>query len=121
MQIGRSEGREGLWGGTVASLILVSNPAIKFTIYEYLKRLNGAPQMSPSMAFLIGALASAIATIVTYPVQLVQTKARVASKSILSNFAKLVKSLTIFSKASRKPRKWSRPISCNCFATSSGR
>ena len=80
-RIGLSEGVESLWGGTVASLILVSNPAIKFTAYEYLKRLftpSTNSQLSPSKAFLMGALASAIATLVTYPVQVIQTKLRVS-------------------------------------------
>ena len=71
------EGLGPLWNGTVASLILVSNPALKFTVYEYLKRLTSDP-LSPSKAFFMGAFASAIATIITYPVQVVQTKARVS-------------------------------------------
>ena len=77
-----SEGLESLWGGTVASLILVSNPAIKFTVYEYLKRFllvkrSSASQLSPYQAFLVGALASAAATVITYPVQVVQAHSRV--------------------------------------------
>ena len=32
------EGLGSLWNGTKASLMLVSNPAIKFTVYELLKR-----------------------------------------------------------------------------------
>ena len=82
MRIGFSEGYEKLWGGILASLILVSNPAIKFTAYEYLKRILLPPtesQLSPAKAFFIGALASAIATVITYPIQVVQTKARVSS------------------------------------------
>lgn len=79
VQIGRQEGIKRLWDGTVASLVLVSNPAIKFTAYEYLKRIflshdNG--QLSAGKAFLMGAFASALATVVTYPVQVVQTRAR---------------------------------------------
>ena len=79
LRIGISEGKEHLWAGTVASLILVSNPAIKFTVYEYLKRIflpTDQSQLSPLKAFLIGALGSAIATLITYPVQVVQTKSR---------------------------------------------
>ena len=78
-----SEGLESLWGGTVASLILVSNPAIKFTVYEYLKRFllvkRSASQLSPYQAFLVGALASAAATVITYPVQVVQAHSRVCN------------------------------------------
>jgi adenine nucleotide transporter 17 len=87
VKIGINEGQYGLWGGTVASLVLVSNPAIKFTAYEYLKRLlvgkSAASQLlSPSKAFMMGALASVIATLITYPVQVVQTKSRVIFSSI---------------------------------------
>ena len=79
LRIGISEGKEHLWAGTVASLILVSNPAIKFTVYEYLKRIflpTDQSQLSPLKAFLIGALASAVATLITYPVQVLQLKSR---------------------------------------------
>ena len=79
LKIGMNEGIESLVSGTVASLVLVSNPAIKFTVYEYFKRILLSPsqaQLSPGKAFLIGALASACATLVTYPIQVVQTKLR---------------------------------------------
>lgn len=81
LHIGLTEGRESLWSGTDASLILVSNPAIKFTVYEYFKRYlltsMTTSELSPFKAFLVGAVSSAIATIITYPVQVVQTKSRV--------------------------------------------
>ena len=34
----QEEGVATLWNGTVASLVLVCNPAIQFTVYELLKR-----------------------------------------------------------------------------------
>lgn len=74
----KSEGIKGLWAGTMPSLMLVSNPALQFMMYESLKR-HLAPVTSRSSAltfFLIGALAKAFATIVTYPLQLIQTKLR---------------------------------------------
>ncbi|XP_046844827.1 peroxisomal membrane protein PMP34-like isoform X3 [Xenia sp. Carnegie-2017] len=37
-QIYRTEGLRGLWSGTRASLVLTSNPAIQFTVYETIKR-----------------------------------------------------------------------------------
>ena len=81
LKIGMHEGIESLVSGTFASLILVSNPAIKFTVYEYFKRIllsspKSGNQLSPGNAFLIGALASACATLITYPIQVVQTKLR---------------------------------------------
>lgn len=79
------EGVGPLWNGTAASLILVSNPALKFTVYEYLKRLASEP-LSPSKAFFMGAFASAIATIITYPVQVVQAKSRVSYLSFIVTF-----------------------------------
>jgi adenine nucleotide transporter 17 len=74
------EGLSSLWSGTVPSLVLVSNPAIKFTIYEWLKRKmlsDGGSFLTPTEAFFTGVVASAIATLVTYPVQVIQAKARV--------------------------------------------
>ena len=38
LRIGYHEGVQGVWAGTIPSLILVSQPALKFTIYEFLKR-----------------------------------------------------------------------------------
>ena len=70
-----------LWNGTKASLMLVSNPAIKFTFYELMKRqylkMTGQ-QVGGTSAFLLGAVATAIATVLTYPLQIVQAKARVS-------------------------------------------
>ena len=81
LKIGMNEGMESLVSGTFASLILVSNPAIKFTVYEYFKRIflsgpKAGNQLSPGQAFMFGALASACATLITYPIQVVQTKLR---------------------------------------------
>ena len=104
MKIGMNEGIESLVSGTIASLVLVSNPAIKFTVYEYFKRILLSPsqsQLSPGKAFLTGALASACATLVTYPIQVVQTKLRgVSSKFwILARKFKVEYSLFHFRKA----------------------
>jgi hypothetical protein len=60
----------------------VSNPTIKFTVYETAKRVlegykEAGSKVTAFEAFLLGAFASAVATAVTYPVQVVQTKTRV--------------------------------------------
>lgn len=74
----KTEGVYGLWAGTVPSLILVSNPALQFMAYEALKRrFSQMPQQTSAVRFFIlGAVAKAFATVVTYPLQLVQTKLR---------------------------------------------
>ena len=36
--MGYHEGIPSVWAGTIPSLLLVSQPTIKFTIYEFLKR-----------------------------------------------------------------------------------
>lgn len=75
----REEGPGSLWSGTGPSLLLVSNPAVKFTAYEALKRrlLAGQQQPSAGAAFLLGVASSLAATVATYPLQVVQAKARV--------------------------------------------
>ncbi|XDB50992.1 hypothetical protein AB1E18_004546 [Capra hircus] len=74
-QIIRDEGILALWNGTFPSLLLVFNPAIQFMFYEGLKRqlLKKRTKLSSLDVFLIGAIAKAIATTVTYPMQTVQS------------------------------------------------
>lgn len=74
----KDEGIGALWSSTLPSLILVSNPAIQFMVYEALKRrlmALGHPLGSGSV-FSIGAIAKCVATVLTYPLQLVQSKMR---------------------------------------------
>jgi solute carrier family 25 (peroxisomal adenine nucleotide transporter), member 17 len=88
------EGWQHLWNGTPASLLLVSNPVIQFVSYEQLKNQlqnfyrahnnnnnnnnnkHSALSVKPMEAFLLGALAKAISTVLTYPLQLAQTVLR---------------------------------------------
>mmetsp|Transcript_29377 Transcript_29377/g.53811 ORF Transcript_29377/g.53811 Transcript_29377/m.53811 type:complete len:468 (-) Transcript_29377:94-1497(-) len=95
-KIMKNEGVGQLWSGTWASLLLVSNPAIQHMAYERLKCHRLAPsrqpsstllqrrvsngvgnnKLSPLEAFLLGAMAKAVSTIVTYPLQLAQVLLR---------------------------------------------
>ncbi|XP_049874089.1 peroxisomal membrane protein PMP34 [Pectinophora gossypiella] len=93
----KNEGAKGLWSGTVPSLLLVSNPAIQFMVYEALKRnLVARGRFDTYTAFLVGALAKAVATTVTYPLQLIQSRLRAGTS--MKPLLKDVKSnpLTIF-------------------------
>uniref|UniRef100_A0A3Q1GT37 Solute carrier family 25 member 17 n=1 Tax=Acanthochromis polyacanthus TaxID=80966 RepID=A0A3Q1GT37_9TELE len=76
VQIIRDEGVGALWNGTFPSLLLVLNPAIQFMIYEGLKR-QLRKGLSSLEVFLIGAVAKAVATTVTYPLQTIQSVLRV--------------------------------------------
>ncbi|KAM5173620.1 peroxisomal membrane protein PMP34 isoform 3-T3 [Callospermophilus lateralis] len=74
-QIIRDEGILALWNGTFPSLLLVFNPAIQFMFYEGLKRqlLKKRMKLSSLDVFIIGAIAKAIATTATYPMQTIQS------------------------------------------------
>lgn len=76
--VGKTEGPKGLWAGTIPSLMLVINPAIQFMVYEALKRrvMERYNRIGGWGIFGIGAVAKAVATVATYPLQLVQTKLR---------------------------------------------
>ncbi|XP_046873313.1 peroxisomal membrane protein PMP34 isoform X1 [Hypomesus transpacificus] len=73
-QIIAKEGLGTLWNGILPSLALVFNPAMQFMFYETMKRRagQGGRRISSVEIFLIGALAKAIATTATYPLQTVQ-------------------------------------------------
>lgn len=83
VHIWKYEGWKQLWAGTMPSLMLVANPAIQFMTYESIKRrvissLDGA-QPPAWIFFIMGGIAKMIATSITYPLQLVQTKLRVSN------------------------------------------
>ncbi|KAF5304721.1 hypothetical protein FQA39_LY09498 [Lamprigera yunnana] len=88
MYVARTEGVSSLWSGIHPSLILVINPALQFAIYEALKR-NTTSKTSLAV-FVMGALAKSISTIMTYPLQLAQTRQRYGKDSRMSMLAMLL-------------------------------
>lgn len=87
--ISRTEGVQKLWSGTTASLMLVVNPAIQFSVYEaikrYLTKLYGNETPSVLYYFFLGAIAKLVSTFMTYPLQLIQTKMRHGNDDIRKN------------------------------------
>ncbi|CAG7726019.1 unnamed protein product [Allacma fusca] len=92
-KIYKADGILALWSGTVPSLMLVINPAIQFMTYESIKRRFSSHQLSSFSYFMIAAVAKTIATVLTYPLQLIQTRmrhgagGRSGGKSIRKNLA----------------------------------
>lgn len=77
--IAQNEGWQALWSGTSSSLMLISNPTIQYSVYEYLKRiqLENIEANSPHLRHLLnGALSKFVATVFTYPLQVIQTQRR---------------------------------------------
>lgn len=109
-QIVRDEGVGALWNGTFPSLLLVLNPAIQFMIYEGLKRQlrKGAPRELTSIeVFIIGAVAKAVATTVTYPLQTIQSVLRFGQFNESTEKSKLLSSLrTIKSLVVNRARRY---------------
>ncbi|KAG1690483.1 hypothetical protein DVH05_019423 [Phytophthora capsici] len=84
-----NEGFLSLWNGTLASLVLVSNPVIHYVSYERMKiaLLKKRHTIGPAGAalsaldiFMLGALAKSFTTVVTYPLQVAQSLMRVQQK-----------------------------------------
>lgn len=98
-QISQKEGVLQLWNGTWSSLLLVSNPAIQYFLYEQVRlwllarrgkgqgrnrrggdgsssRKTLALSLTPMEAFVFGAMAKTVATVITYPLQLAQVLIR---------------------------------------------
>ena len=75
----KHEGWRALWSGTSSSLMLISNPSIQYSCYEYLKRIqfdNIVVTNSHFRHLLNGALSKLVATVLTYPLQVIQTQRR---------------------------------------------
>ncbi|RLN75010.1 hypothetical protein BBJ28_00015416 [Nothophytophthora sp. Chile5] len=78
-EIYAEDGLQSFWKGFIPSMVLVSNPSINYTIFDKLKLRLQMSKMAASNAarvssltaleaFLLAAIAKAVATIVTYPV-----------------------------------------------------
>ena len=94
-QIAKDEGILQLWHGTISSLLLVSNPAIQYFLYEQIrvwvlgiKNRRGSAagvsslQLTAMEAFVFGALSKTVATVVTYPLQLGQVLIRLRKNEV---------------------------------------
>lgn len=83
LRVAAEEGVSALWSGTTSSLVLVSNPSIQFVAYERLRApllaaaAKRGRQTTAVEFFVIGAIAKAVATVVTYPLQIAQSRLRV--------------------------------------------
>ncbi len=95
-QIANNEGILQLWHGTVSSLLLVSNPAIQYFLYEQIRAWvlgiknrrgsgsagGGSLQLTAMEAFVFGALSKTVATVITYPLQLGQVLIRLRKNKV---------------------------------------
>lgn len=86
LKIIQNEGPGALWSGTVPSLVLVSNPAVQFMVFELLKRnlkqMLDKKELSPFHVFALGAASKTISTVLSYPLQVVQSKRRYGSPDV---------------------------------------
>lgn len=109
-QIIRDEGVGSLWNGTLPSLLLVLNPAIQFMIYEGLKRQlrkGTLRELTAIEVFMIGAVAKAVATTITYPLQTIQSVLRFGQFNESKEKSKLLSSLrTIKSLLVKRSRRY---------------
>jgi len=88
-RVAKEEGVGSLWNGCMASLVLVSNPTIQFVCYDWIRKIamkranaQGGKALSSFEFFILGAIAKAVATVATYPVQVAQSKLRNSNKNM---------------------------------------
>ena len=84
-KISSEDGLLTLWNGTLTSIILCCNPALNLGIYMMLKRhrflIDISDNHSDSIApFISSFISKFIATIITYPIQVLQTRHRASIK-----------------------------------------
>lgn len=117
MKIYEENGLSGFYRGLMPSLILVSNPAIQFVVYEQMIRIwtkaaaraaqraivAGAAtaaatsttpiRLSSLQYFFLGAFAKAVATLATYPYQVVKSRLQASRTSSSQSTWSLVLSM----------------------------
>eukprot|EP01006_Ploeotia_vitrea_P060636 TRINITY_DN76261_c0_g1_i1.p1 TRINITY_DN76261_c0_g1~~TRINITY_DN76261_c0_g1_i1.p1 ORF type:complete len:497 (-),score=229.84 TRINITY_DN76261_c0_g1_i1:64-1503(-) len=115
----REEGIKGLYQGLVPALLLVSNPCIQFMVYEQLtayvqfvrryrvqrymartgkvlsfKQQEHLGRADTREIFLLGAVAKAIATVATYPYQVIKSRMQLKNnpyKSTMHAFRRIIR------------------------------
>jgi adenine nucleotide transporter 17 len=78
----RHEGPQALFAGVLPALILVANPILQYTLFEQLKNAverRRRRDISPALAFVLGALGKLFATTITYPYITVKSQMHVAA------------------------------------------
>jgi len=90
----KTEGVQSLWVSTVPSLLLTSNPSLQFMFYEMLKRriqaISGSANLSATSILLLAATSKCLSTIITYPLQMIQSKLRVSKSASFINYTYLI-------------------------------
>ena len=77
----RKEGPQALFAGVVPALVLVINPILQYTLFEQMKNAyerRKKANITPQVAFVLGALGKLFATSVTYPYITVKSQMHVA-------------------------------------------
>ncbi|KAI6715557.1 hypothetical protein JHW43_001910 [Diplocarpon mali] len=77
----KEEGPLALFAGVVPALVLVVNPILQYTIFEQLRNtIEKRRRVTPTIAFLLGALGKLFATSITYPYITVKSRMHVAGR-----------------------------------------
>lgn len=77
----KEEGPQALFAGVLPALVLVVNPILQYTVFEQLKNvIEKKRRITPTIAFLLGALGKLLATSITYPYITVKSQAHVAGR-----------------------------------------
>lgn len=84
LEVLRESGWKGVYSGWTAYIVLCLKPAITYALFDFLKKVllrkksgKGSATLSAAEAFIIGAIARAVATIAVFP----YTRAKVVVKS----------------------------------------
>jgi adenine nucleotide transporter 17 len=97
------EGIRGFYKGLIPSLILVSNPAVQFMVFERLKSIlmkrGNRKRLIPTDAFLVGAVAKLVATFVTFPYLLVKSRLQAKGTQGVVKYAGFTDAVTKIFKA----------------------
>ncbi|KAH8167385.1 mitochondrial carrier [Xylaria telfairii] len=81
MALLREEGPQALFRGVIPALVLVINPILQYTLFEQMKNIFEARRkrnITPTVAFFLGALGKLFATSITYPYITVKSQMHVA-------------------------------------------
>ncbi|OTA65288.1 mitochondrial carrier [Hypoxylon sp. EC38] len=81
MALLKDEGPQALFRGVVPALVLVINPILQYTLFEQLKNAyerRRKRNVTPTVAFFLGAIGKLFATSITYPYITVKSQMHVA-------------------------------------------